>query len=101
MRTCSLATASPFSPWQKDTPWGAVVACGDGFLLTEHFPWEWQQPARSSLSHLALDGTRTVLAPELIFPRGDSALLIPIPDEHHAAVILRDADAHRLQTFGH
>lgn len=80
---------------------GAVVACGDGFLLTEHFPWEWQQPARSALSHLAMDGTRTVLAPELIFPRGDSALLIPSPDEHHAAIILRDADAHRFQTFGH
>lgn len=78
---------------------GAVVDCGDGFLLTEHFPWEWQQPARSALSHLALDGTWTVLAPELIFPRGDAALLIPGPHEQQAQVILRD-DAHRLQTYG-
>ncbi len=77
----------------------SAVGCGDGFLLTEYFPWEWQQPSRCALSHLTLDGILTVLAPELRFPRGDTALLLPGMDEGRACVILREADAHHLRTY--
>lgn len=78
-----------------------AAACGEGFLFTEYYPWEWQQPARNALFHLSMDGTLTVLAPELIFPRNDAALLLPGADNGHALVILRDeADAaHHLRTY--
>ena len=78
-----------------------AAACGDGFLFTEYYPWEWQQPARSALSSLTMDGKLTVLAPELTFPRGDAAFLLPGADEHHARVILREESdgAHHLQTY--
>lgn len=70
-----------------------AAICGDGFLITEYYPWEWQQPARNALSYLTMDGKLTVLAAELIFPRNDSAHLLPGADDSHARVILRDEEA--------
>lgn len=78
-----------------------VAVCGDGFLITEYYPWEWQQPAKNALSYLTKDGTLTVLAPELIFPRNDAAYLLPGSDGNHVSVILRDAAdaAHHLRIY--
>ncbi len=67
-----------------------AAVCGDGFLITEYFPWEWQQPAKNALSYLSKDGALTVLVPELVFPRSDAARLLPGTDDSHARVILRD-----------
>lgn len=78
-----------------------VEVCGEGFLLTEYHSWEWQQPLKNTLSYLSLDGVLTVLAPELTFPRNDSAHLLPGPDDAHACVIHRDdaGTGYCLQTY--
>lgn len=78
-----------------------AAACGDGFLLTEYYPWEWQQPARCALSTLSMDGRLTVLAPELSFPRGDAAYLLPGADDRHTLVLLREESdgTHHLRTY--
>ena len=40
-----------------------TAACGDGFLFTEYYPWEWQQPSRNAL-HIDSSCTGAHLSPE-------------------------------------
>lgn len=67
---------------------GQAAACGDGFLLTDEYPWEYGKPTRYGLLHLSADGTVTTVAPELL--QADAVILLPGTDADHVRVILRD-----------
>lgn len=68
---------------------GQVAACGDGFLLTEVYPWEYCAPTRYDLLHLCKDGTVTPIMPGIQHMSGE-VILLPGPGESNARVIYLD-----------
>ena len=87
----TLNTGAPIASFtlEEGHALGQVALCGDGFLLTDEFPWEYGQPTRYDLLFFSCEGVLTPISTFLL-QHEDSVILLPGTDEGHARVVCRE-----------